>query len=446
MIRPLLQRLVPACVVAGMVAATLCGTETAAAQTPNLSDGTTLKFALVFSRHGVRPPTKTNDNYNPYAFMNFPDWSVAPGYLTVHGAQLMNIMGGYYRQYFTQQGLLTGNDQADAANEYFYADNAERTYATGQALAAGLLPSVTATVHEQATGTDALFYPVKANLGSPDPGLATAALNGRIGSNPNALVEASTIQLTELESVLLNQTPPYLTWQPGNIVSVAAMPLTVSAAAAGSGSLTNFTGSIDTASTLAEIFILEYCEGMDPGKIAFGKLSEDQIEDIAKLHTLDFDLLDRTPYFAQTQGSNLLLHIANTMNQAATGSPVAHSLGAPGQKLVMLVGHDNQIASVGGLLRADWSLPTFANDDTPPGGAMVFELRQKTDGTNIVRIYYVTATMDQQHNATPLSLNNPPAIAPIFLPNAGTNTPYFDIPLATFNQVTGAQINTAYTN
>ena len=257
----------------------------ALAQTPNLSDGTTLKFALVFSRHGVRPPTKINDNYNPYAFSNFPDWSVPPGNLTAHGAQLMTIMGGYYKQYFTQQGLLTGIDQADAANEYFYADNAQRTYATGQALAAGLLPSVTATVHEQAMGTDSLFYPVKANLGNSDPTLATAAVNGRIGANPGALVEAYTTQLTELESLLLNQTPPYLTWQPGNITSVAAMPVTVTPAAAGSGSLVNFNGSIDTASTLAEIFVLEYCEGFEPGKIGFGHLDADGIEELAKLHT-----------------------------------------------------------------------------------------------------------------------------------------------------------------
>jgi 4-phytase / acid phosphatase len=414
------------------------------AQTVQPTDNTTLKFALVFSRHGVRPPTKTNDNYNPFAFQNFPDWSVPAGNLTLHGAQLMTIMGGYYRQYFTQQGLLTGNDQADAANEYFYADNSQRTFATGQALAAGLLPSVKTTVNEQATGTDSLFYPVKANLGSPDPALATAAVNGRIGSNPQALTQAYAVQLLELESTLLNQTPPSLTWQPGNIVSVAAMPVAVSQAPA--GTLVNFTGSIDTASTLAEIFILEYCEGFDSGKIAFGKLSEDQIVDVAKLHTADFDLLDRTPYLAQALGSNLLLHIVNTLNQAATGTAVPRSLGAPGQKLVMLVGHDNQLAAVGGLLRADWSLPTFANDDTPPGGAMVFELRQKPDTSQIVRVYYVAATMDQQHNSTPLSLDTPPGVAPIFLPNASTATPYFDIPLATFNSVTGAAINQAFTN
>ncbi len=410
------------------------------------TDNTTLQFALVFSRHGVRPPTKTNDNYNLYASQNFPNWSVAPGYLTIHGAQLMTILGGYYRQYFVQQGLLTGNDTTDVNREYFYADNAERTYATGQALAAGLLPSVSSTVNELANGaTDPLFYPVKLNLGSPNLSLAQAALSGRIGNNPPALVEAYKTQLNEMESVLQNQPITDPTYAPSFITSIGAMPLTVGLGTVNS-SIVNFAGSIDTASTIAEIFLLEYCEGMSSGNIGWGRLSEDQIIDIAKLHTVDFDLADRTPYLAQTQGSNLLLHIVNTLNQAATGAATAHALGAPGQKLVMLTGHDNQLAAMAGVMRADWALPTFAVDDTPPGGAMVFELRQDPSGNNFVRVYYVAATMDQQHDATPLSLQQPPATAAIFIPNASTGNAYFDCPLATFTSVMMASLNTAYTN
>jgi 4-phytase/acid phosphatase len=428
-----------------MMAGLLCnGVPTLSAQTP--SDTTTLKFALVFSRHGVRPPTKTNDAYNPYASQNFPDWSVAPGFLTTHGAQLMTIMGKYYRQYFVQQGLLTGNDATDVNSEYYYADNAERTFATGQALAAGLLPSVPSTVNQLANAaTDPLFYPVKLNLGNPNTTLAAAALNGRIGSNPNALYSAYKTQFGELESVLLNQPA---TGDPmhssGGQANIAATPLVVAPGTA--GSIVNISGGVDLASTFAEIFILEYCDGKDMGQIGWGRLTEDQITDIAKLHTVDFDLTDRTPFLAQTQGSNLLLHIVNTINQAATNTPTPHALGAPGQKLVMLTGHDNQLAAVGGLMRADWALPTFAPDDTPPGGSMTFELRQNTDGSYIVRLYYTAQTMDQQHDATPLSLTTPPATAPIFIPGASTSNATFDMPLATFTSFMMSQLNTAYTN
>ncbi len=173
---------------------------------------------------------------------------------------------------FRSAGSAHGVDSADVNGEYFYAYNAERTYATGQALAAGLLPSVSSTVNELAHGaTDPLFYPVKLNLGSPNLSLAQAAPSGRIGNNPPALVDAYKTQLNELESVFQNQSMTDPTYAPSFITS------------------------------------------------------------------------------------NLLLHIVNTLNQAATGTAMAHALGAPGQKLVVLTGHDNQLAAVGGVMRADWA-------------------------------------------------------------------------------------------
>lgn len=63
-----------------------------------------------------------------------------------------------------------------------------------------------------------------------------------------------------------------------------------------------------------------------------------------------------------------------------------------------------------------------------------------------MRVYSMAATMDQQHDATPLSLAQPPAKASIFIPNASTGNAYFDCPLATFTSVRMASLNTAYTN
>ncbi|HEY3936901.1 MAG TPA: hypothetical protein VGL97_05700 [Bryobacteraceae bacterium] len=82
----------------------------------------------------------------------------------------------------------------------------------------------------------------------------------------------------------------------------------------------------------------------------------------------------------------------NLSAAAATGTAMPQSLGAPYDQVVILIGHDNQLATVGGLLKADWQLPTFALDDTPPGGGFVFELRQKLGGSLIVRVYYISHT------------------------------------------------------
>ena len=410
------------------------------------ADNTTLKYALVFSRHGVRPPTKTNDSYNLYATQDFPVWSTAVGNLTPHGAQLMTIMGTYYRQYFISQGLLTGSDQADAPNEYFYADNAQRTFATGQALAAGLLPSVAATVNAAPSGTtDPIMYPTRLNIGSPDPVLGAASVNGRMGSNPAAVALAYKTQLAELESVLLNMPITDPAYAPSWRTSVGAMPFSVTPGTG--GNVVNPAGNVDTGATLAENFIMQYCEGMPSGNIGWGRLSRDQITDIAKLRIIDYDLLDHTQYPAQAAASNLLLRIVNSLNQAATGTATLPSFGAPSQKLATVVTHDIQIASVAGLMHADWAIPTFAYDDSTPGGAIVFELRQSsTDSSYVVRTYFTSATMDQQHDATVLSLQTPPSVSPIFLPNASTSNVYFDTPLATFTSAMMGALNTKFTS
>jgi 4-phytase / acid phosphatase len=431
----------------------ICGLTLGSALAPcvaqTTSDDSTLKFSLVFIRHGVRSPTKANTAYAPYAVDTWPTWEVAPGDLTPHGQQLMTVLGAYYRTYFTGQGILTGVEQQDASNIYFYADNAERTVASAQGLVSGMLPTVGAQIHSVAAGqSDPLFYPVKVNLGSPDFTKAAAALNGRLGSNPGALTTANNLQFALLASTLLNvpldtaEANPAVTT--GGATSVQAIPLTVSVSPG--SSIVGFSGSVDTASTLTEIFLLEYADGMPTDQIGWGRLTRDQIAQLTQLHTLDFDLTDRTPYFAQTQGSNLLLHIRNTLNQAAVGIPLGDAIGGPRSKVVMLVGHDDQMASVGGLLHANWQLPQFAWNDTPPGGAMVFELRQGSDGSYFVRLYYLCQTLDQMHDATALSADNPPSIAPIFIPGASGSNATFDAPLADFNKAVDHSINLKFTN
>ena len=49
-----------------------------------------------------------------------------------------------------------------------------------------------------------------------------------------------------------------------------------------------------------------------------------------------------------------------------------------------------------------------------------------------VRTSYVTQTLDQLRDATPLSMDSPPARAPIFVPGSGGLAPNFDAPLASY--------------
>jgi 4-phytase/acid phosphatase len=400
--------------------------------------GADLEFALIFSRHGVRSPTKPNSEYAQYAVQEWPTWPVRPGDLTPNGKKLMILLGAYYREYFTQEGLITGISVKDAKKTYFYADNAERTLMSAEGLAIGLLEKPV-TIHAVEVGAiDPLFKPVQAHVGNSDRALAVATLNGRIGNDPAALAAAYNGQLCLLENILLEPSDDCVFVLPPGKVSVKDLPISISPG--GEDSLVTFSGSIPSASTLAEIFILEYCEGFE--QVGWGKLNPDLISRIAQLHTTYFDLRNRTPYIAQVQGSNLASHILATLTQAAQRMPVRGAIGRPSESLVFLVGHDDEIASLAGLLRFDWLLPGYQPNDTPPGGAMVFELRRgKQDRLYYVRVYYVCQTLDQMRQMTPLSLDVPPAVAPIFIPDGSSSTPGYDCELSVFEKLVLRAIN-----
>jgi len=65
-----------------------------------------LKFVIILSRHGVRSPTGTPEQLNPYSAQPWPAWDVPPGYLTPQGARLMTLFGAYYRSYYAKRRLF----------------------------------------------------------------------------------------------------------------------------------------------------------------------------------------------------------------------------------------------------------------------------------------------------------------------------------------------------
>ena len=100
-----------------------------------------------------------------------------------------------------------------------------------------------------------------------------------------------------------------------------------------------------------------------------------------------------------------------------SGKPEPGALGNPGDRLVILVGHDTNIATVAGALGIDWIIDGRV-DDTPPGGALLFELwRSHADGKLFVRTEYTAQTLEQMRKTEPLTPQNPPTIAPVFIPN-----------------------------
>ncbi len=369
-----------------------------------------LKYVVIVTRHGVRAPTWTAQRLNEYSAEPWPDWGVKPGYLTVHGRALMTIMGGYYRDTLLAQGLLGKSGCADANQAYFWADTDQRTLETGRALAESVLPGCNVPVHSAPEGSaDPLFDPVKAGIGKPDPPLAMAAVAGSVGPKLDAVVGAHRVAFDELVRVLNGN---------GKAArSIFDQPLSLNAGKDGA----SLSGALNLASTFTEDFLLEYANGMSGEQLGWGRLNASNLQQIMALHTTYADWMRQTPYLARVGGSNLLSHIVRSIAQAASGKPLAGALGPPRDALLVISGHDTNISNLAGMLGLRWLLDGYQANDSPPGGALVFSLwRSAETGRYSVRVQIVAQSLDQMHNATPLSLQHPPETADLFLPGCGT--------------------------
>jgi 4-phytase / acid phosphatase len=377
--------------------------------------GQQLIFVVYLSRHGVRSPTGNPAQYNSYSAAPWPAWSVPPGYLTPHGYRLMRIFGRWDRQQLASEGLLSATGCVDAAHVTFYADSDERTQETGKALAEGLLPGCATRVQGRSAGVhDPLFHPLETPANANDSALALASIAGRIGGDPNNPTEAYRARLTEMNSMLSTCGDPPAESSPPKHESILDVP---AALVPGNGSHpAELRGPLSTASTLAEVFLLEYTEGMDTSNVGWGCVDGKNVRSFIELHTAASEFTQRPAAVARLQASNLLRQIRLALQQAASGKPVAGTVSRADDHALFLIGHDTNITNVAGLLDLHW-IADGQSDGTPPSAALVFELwRSRSDGKKLVRVLYTAQTLEQMRLESTLDAANMPVRIPVFIP------------------------------
>lgn len=413
-------------------------------------DDTQLKQVIVFGRHGVRTPNSPNSVLNNFSVQPFPVFPDVPGdptdnqpsILTTNGAANETLLGGYFRLRLTQEGLLTGNDAADAVNTYFRAAGAPLITGTAQAFAAGLLPAATVKVNSIVPLTsDPLFDPIDAGVALLDERMAVAAVNGRLGANPQALTSAYSAELSLIRSVLLDypavQTPAPAA--PGGKIDVTSVPIS---AVAGNSTLPVNLGGLTMVATAIDPFVMEYADGLPASQVAWGQLTADGISQVFRVYDRLLDLEFRTPYLAAVQSSNLASHIVRSLIQAATGNTMTGAIANPSSKVIVLIGSNTNIVGFASLFHLDWLLPGYQADVAAPGGVLMFELRQsQSTGEYVVRTSYVSQTMDQLRNRTTLTLAAPPSSAPVFIPGCSVPNATLDCPLAGFVRIANQVID-----
>jgi 4-phytase / acid phosphatase len=372
----------------------------------------TLERVVLVSRHGVRSPTNTHPPLAEVASQTWPTWLVAsPGDLTPRGEGLATLMGEYYRQHFAALGLQSVNGCPGQNEVYVWADVDQRTRHTGNGLLAGAFPGcgLYAQHLHPTNQIDPLFHPVGFGVCKVDKDRARdEILKAAGGSLEHALHQQPYGgTMTKLQAVL-GCCSPKLCQAPGGGTCKLEQ---VRSSIVEKGNSVGLSGPISIGSTAAEVFLLEYAQNMP--HVAWGRLSSQMdIAPMMWLHSLQFDLIERTQHLARRQGSALLQQVFETLRQTAERTSTPQDQVPPESKLVIYVGHDTNLANIGGMLRVDWQLKNYLLNETPPAGAMAFELLRH-NAKPFVRMSYYSQSLDQMRSATRLSPTQPPDRAEI---------------------------------
>jgi 4-phytase / acid phosphatase len=365
----------------------------------------TLKMVLILSRHGVRSPTWTQARLNTYSAQPWPSWSVPPGYLTSRGFESMKRFGDFDRATLAAIGLVSAEGCKDAAETYIWADIDQRTLESGRALAEGMFPGCPPKVHSVATGQrDPLFHPAGMGVkpAQADAAFAQFEVKQKEQSDPQ-----QGELLTEMNNVLLGCAPK-IACAPARVPQIRLLGTALASVRGKGDHFVDLEGPLPQASSFAEDFLLEYADGMPDNQVGWGNVDENQVRRFLTLHSDYFDLMHRTPALARIQASNLLFHIECTLEQGMMHQPVADAVGTTDSKVVVLVGHDTNIAGVAALLGLHWTLDG-RNDDTPPGTELAFELRQNEHGAWSVGVTVAMQTLRQLREMRDLTPAAPPA-------------------------------------
>ncbi len=371
-----------------------------------------LVYAVAVVRHGIRSPTAEPSQYDRFSSAPWPKWPVAPGYLTPHGFEAIKQLGAFDREEFAAHGLLSKKGCEDVSRVSVHADSDQRTRETARALAEGMFPECTMAVREKDEGeNDPVFHLPAGSVTAEQGKLGASAVLHRVGGDPANTAKAYQASLIRLDEMLSHcgvETPR------SGRTSLLSIPASI--APGESDKVAEMRGPVNTASTLSEILLLEYAEGMPSKDVGWGCVDGAKVRELIDLHTAASELLLRTPAVAAPQARRLLQVIGASLEQAASRRVLPGAEGKPGDKLLMLVGHDTNLTNIAGALQLDWLLDGRRND-TSPGSSLVFELwRDRSSGAMSVRLRFRAQTLEQMRKAEALSPGHGPAQADVFLP------------------------------
>ena len=353
---------------------------------PSLAMADTLERVVLVSRHGVRPPTRSNDDLAQYSDRAWPVWPVAPGELTPHGATALERMGeGLALRY----GALLGGCEV-----YVWSDGDDnRTRDSGAAFAKGLAPHCPGKAGHGTPGEpDVLFDAVDAGLCPVDPKRAEASIRERLDAmlaKNGALYARSRARMQSILTAGCGKDRVCHVGEGENQIKISR----------GEAKLE---GPLNIGSSLSENLLLEYAQGMPLDQVGFGRMGATEaaqkaaLTDVLALHNLYSDVTRRNPYLASRRSTPMMQTILDALD--GKQSQYKGAIPLPQSKVLVFLGHDGNLANLSGLLDTAWTLPGQP-DATAPDTVVAFEAWRGKDGVRVkVKLFY--QTLDQVRGLT----------------------------------------------
>jgi 4-phytase/acid phosphatase len=375
------------------LALTLGATDAAAAHSADA--GLRLEKTVLLYRHGVRAPLEPEAALDDLPHQPLPTWPVAPSLLTPHGGLALERIGAWRRAQFIRAGLWhqacpTAQDLA------IWTNTAARTIASGAALGRGLAPGcIVAVGHLPVDQTDPLFEPLHISR-LPFEGDAALRSIAQYTGGPAALAARHNAALREMARVIgcARAAPPCDLAADAGRVALSA-----------DGHDIALSGAIRKYSGTAQVFLLEYLEGLPMEQVGWGRASPASLRRLGTLHAALFDVYTRPPYMAARVAGPLAQRMA----------AILHDPHAP--KVSIFMGHDSNVSALAALLGVKIAAKGYAAGDPPPGGALAIEVLRDASGRRWAQTYFEAAEPDQIRQLARLTGGQQPHHRRLILPD-----------------------------
>lgn len=355
------------------------------------SDGYVLDKVVQVSRHGVRPPTESNEKLlTRVTQRQWPTWLVPLGNLTGHGYTGAVEMGRYRGQVLRTAGLIP-KGCPDARQLLVHASPMQRTKATAQALLDGMFPGCGFQPTYVAGKQDALFQANEMPFAALDPAKAKAQILKALGGS----VEAAQERYKPFEEKLRE-----VACLPAADCPYGKQPWVLEENAKGRFSIKG----LSAGANMGEVFRLEYSQGLPLDKVAFGNArTPAEVSSLMVLTKAKYDFLNDIPYIASRGASELMNQISLELKQGTTFASKDPQGTPPDVPLMLLVAHDTNISYLRTMLGFGWKLGDYLENNIPPVGTLQFErYKEVKTGDYFLRIAFEAQSMDQIRNLTRL--------------------------------------------